>query len=83
MYKVLVILYVPAIEDKYEIYIPINKTISQVLFLINKLINNITNGVYPIKDNLTLYNRKTSKEYQLEEVIRNTDIKNGTELVLK
>ena len=83
MYKVLVILYVPAIEDKYEIYIPINKTISQVLFLINKLINNITNGVYPIKDNLTLYNRKTSKEYQLDDVVRNTDIKNGTELVLK
>lgn len=82
MYKVLIKLYVPEIEETYEIYIPINKTISQVLLLINRLINNITNGIYPIKESISIYNRKTSKLYQPEEIIRNTDIENGTELVL-
>lgn len=82
-YKVLVNLYVPEIEKNYEIYLPINKTISQVSLLINKLINTMTGGVYPIKNNLTIYNRKTSKLYKKEEVIRNTDIRNGTELVIE
>ena len=37
-YKVLIRLYVPEIEQNYEVYIPINKTISQVLILLNKLV---------------------------------------------
>ena len=81
-YKVLIKLYVPEIEKNYEMYIPINKTVSQVNTLINRLINNITNGVYPIKNKVYLYNRKTSELYSDSIAIRNTDIRNGTELVL-
>ena len=81
-YKVLIKLYVPEIEKNYEMYIPINKTVSQVNTLINRLIKNITNGVYPIKNKVYLYNRKTSELYSDSIAIRNTDIRNGTELVL-
>lgn len=82
-YKVLIRLYVPEIEQNYEVYIPINKTISQVLVLLNKLVNNVSGETYPIKNDLKLYNRRTFEQYQLDSVIRNTNIKNGTELVLK
>ena len=41
-YKVLIRLYIPEIEQNYEIYIPINKTISQVLVMLNKLVTNIS-----------------------------------------
>ena len=82
-YKVLIRIYVPEIEENYEIYIPINKTVYQTITTLNKIINNISGGIYPIKDNLTLYNRRTYQEYKLEEIIINTDIKNGTELVLQ
>ncbi len=81
-YKVLIKLYVPEIEKKYDIYIPINKTVSQVLVLINRLINNATGGIYPLKNNIYLANRKTFNIYTNDAVIRNTDIRNGTELVL-
>lgn len=81
-YKVLIKLYVPEIERTYELYVPINKTVSQVLILINRLINNITGGVYPIKDNIYLLNRRTFEKYQNKDIIRNTNIDNGTELVL-
>ena len=81
-YKVLIKLYVPEIEQSYEVYIPINKTISQVLILLNKLVCNVSGESYPIKKNLKMYNRRTFEEYKLESIIRNTDIKNGTELVI-
>ncbi len=82
-YKVLIKLYVPEIEQSFEMYIPINKTVSQVVILLNKLINNITNGVYPIKKNIYLYNRRIIETYDMSAVIRNTDIRNGTELVIR
>ena len=40
-YKVLVNIFVPETEQVFEMYIPINKTVSQVLILAIKLINNI------------------------------------------
>ena len=82
-YKVLIRLYVPEIEQNYEVYIPINKSLSQVLVLLNKLVNNVSGETYAIKNNLKLYNRRTFEQYQLDSVIRNTNIRNGTELVMK
>lgn len=82
-YKVLIRLYVPEIEQNYEVYIPINKTISQILVLLNKLVNNVSGETYPIKNDLKLYNRRTFEQYPLDSVIRNTNIRNGTELVMK
>lgn len=82
-YKVLIRLYVPEIEQSYEVYIPINKTVSQVLMQLNKLVNNASGEAYPVKTNLKLYNRRTFEQYQLDTVIRNTNIRNGTELVMK
>jgi len=82
-YKILIRLYVPEIEQDYEIYIPINKTVSQVSVLLNNLINNISGNVYPTKKKIKIYNRRTLEEYNPKEVIRNTNIKNGTELVIK
>lgn len=82
-YKVLIRLYVPEIEENYEIFIPINKTIGQLTTLLNKLINNISGNIYPIKETIKLYNRRTFEEYDINTIVRNTDIKNGTELVIK
>lgn len=82
-YKVLIRLYIPEIEENYEIFIPINKTIGQLTRLLNKLINNISGNIYPIKENIKIYNRRTFEEYDVNKIVRNTDIKNGTELVIK
>lgn len=81
-YKVLVKLYVPEIESSFEMYIPVNKSVSQVLILMNKVVNDVTIGSYPIKQNLELLNRRSNVKYTNEQVIRDTDIKNGTELIM-
>ena len=81
-YMVLVKLYVPEIESSFEMYIPVNKTVSQVLVLMNKVVNDVTIGSYPRKQNLELLNRRNNIKYSNEQVIRDTDIKNGTELIM-
>ena len=80
-YKVLIKLYVPEIEESYEMYIPINKYIGEISELLCKLVNDLSK-VYPIKKNACLCTRYSGIIYDKNNTIRQTDIRNGTELVL-
>lgn len=80
-FKILVKLIVPEIQEEYELYIPINKTIGYC----NKLfVNMITEryNVFPEGTKTNLYNRRTGEYYKNSLLIRNTNVRNGTELVL-
>ena len=80
-YKVLVTILVPEVEKNFEVYLPVNKTIGEVLKLINKLINESTSGIFPMKNNLALCNSFTNEVYRFNKFVRDTDIRNGTQLV--
>ena len=81
-YKILINVYVPEIERNFEMYIPVNEYVEEVIKGLNIAINDIVYGVYPIKDNLQLVNRRTGEIYDYGFYVRNTSIKNGTQLVL-
>lgn len=81
-YKMLIKLFLPELEQNFEMYIPVNRTIGQVIELMNKVVNDITLDVYPIKEGLQLMNRRNNTFYEYNELIRNTNIRNGTELVM-
>lgn len=81
-FKVLVNVFVPEIEQNFEFYIPVNRTIDLVIKIINYAINEMMFGEFPIKDNLQFCNRRTGQVYANSYYVRNTDIKNGTQLVL-
>ena len=76
-YKVLVTILVPEIEKNYEVYLPVNRAIGDVC----KLINEDTNGVYPITNTIALCNKFTSELYPYEKLVRDTNIRNGSQLV--
>lgn len=80
-YKVLIKLYVPEIEEQYEMYIPINKTIGEICELLCKIVNDLSK-VYPVKKNACLCNRRSGIIYEKNHMIRQTDIRNGSELVI-
>ena len=61
-YKVLVTVFVPEIDQKFEFYIPVNRYVEQVITIIN--------------------HRRTGEIYNNGLYVRNTNIKNGTQLVL-
>lgn len=83
MNRVLVKLYVPLLEKQYDIWIPVNKSIFYIINsfitginLINK-INYNYNESYP-----RLYNKSTSDCYDMKKKVIDTDIRNGSELIL-
>ena len=79
--KVLVNLYVPFLEKKYEVFLPVNRKISEIIYLIGKSLPDITGNYYVYKNEERLYNRWNGKEYQMNELLKYTDIRNGTELI--
>lgn len=78
--KVLVKLIVPDIDITYDIFLPINKKVGEIILLITKSINEHENINLP--NNKILYNRNTGKDYDINVLIKNTDIRNGTNLIL-
>lgn len=80
--KVLVELSVPEIDEIYNLYLPVNRKIGNIIDLINKSLFELTNGAYKGKDNNFLYNKKTGEKYSVNSLLRETDIRNGTSLIL-
>lgn len=80
--EILVELIVPVIEEKYDVYIPINRRIGNIIILISKAIFDISSGLYQVDENSSLYNRETGQRYVIDDLVRLTDIRNGTSLIL-
>ena len=80
--KVLVNLSVPEVGKTYDLYLPVNRKIGNIILLLNKTINELTNGEYPIANNNGLFNADTKELYNVDVLLFNTNIRNGTRLIL-
>ena len=80
--KVLVCLSVPEIDRTYDVYLPINKKVGNVINLLNKAINELTDGEFPLSLSNKLYNSMTKELYQSDILLANTNIRNGSYLIL-
>ena len=82
MNKVLVKLYVPKIEEQYDILVPLNRRIYNVIKLLNKAIYELSGGYYKPNEKHILYDKLTAKPYDLNASVKETNIRNGKEIVL-
>ncbi len=80
--KVLIELIVPDIDEKFNLYIPINKRIGNIVVLLNKAVKELTNGLYDGNNKTILYNKVTNERYAVNSLVRETNIRNGTVLIL-
>ena len=80
--KVLVNINVPEIDKNFDVYLPINKKIGNIIILLNKLINELTDGEFTLSKDNRLYNLTTKELYTSDILLANTNIRNGTLLVL-
>lgn len=80
--KVLVKLIVPEIDKYFYIYLPINKKIGNIIFLLNQAISDLSEGELIESNSNKLYNVKTKECYTSDVLLVNTNIRNGTQLVL-
>lgn len=79
MNRVLINLYVPAIEKEYDVWIPLNKKVYNVIILI---IKGLRDENYIPQNMPLLYNKITGQCYKTDVNIQDTDIRNATELIL-
>lgn len=79
--KVNVELIVPSVGKRYNVFIPVNKTVGEVIVILNKTINEMTDG-FSMDNKLSILNVMDNVIYQYETEIINTGIKNGSVLAL-
>lgn len=79
--KILIQLYIPLIEEEYDIFIPINKRIGTIKQLIEKNMSEQANG-YIIREDTNLYSKETGKVYDVQLLVKDTDLKNGSRVIL-
>lgn len=80
--KVCVDLIVPGIEERYNVFIPVNKKTIEIIFLLNKAINDMTDGAYAMSEHLSLINADDGTVYNVDNTFLENNILNGTKLIL-
>ncbi len=70
----------PILSTSLDINIPINKTIDYVCKMLDKIIQENISSSFVGKETSILVNKKTGQVYDKNELIKNTDIANGSKL---
>lgn len=81
-YKILVKVYYPMIEEQLELYIPTTKTVKYILKLLQKAIQENVCETYQLNPNAILANKHTGIRYEHNKLIIDTDIRNGSKLII-
>ena len=80
--KVLIQLFVPEIDETFDLFIPVNELLWKIKKLVVKSVYDLTNGeIDPTKEYI-LINKITGEIYKDNVIIRDTNIRNATEIVL-
>ena len=79
--KINVDLIVPSIGERYNIFIPVNKTVGEVIVILNQTINELTK-YFPINNKLSIFDCIENKIYDINLEISKTNIKNGSIIAL-
>ena len=82
MNKILVEVYAPTINVFYDVYIPLESKIEEIKQLIATAICELTDNRYKKGKQIVLCNYITGKEYKNYLKIYETDIENGTQLMI-
>ncbi len=80
--KVFIKLLIPEIDKSYDVSLPVNKRIGNIINLLNATVSEMSNGELTLSKNSVLYNARTGEKYLPNTLLLNTNIRNGTILVL-
>lgn len=82
MNKILINLYVPNLNQHYDLFIPVNEFIWKINKLVVKSISDLSDGKLLMNQNYVIVNIETGKIYDNNDIVINTDIRNTTKLAL-
>ena len=76
--KVLVQLVVPILEESYDVFLPVNRKIGNIIGLVSE----ISGGYFVANETNSLYSGDTGDKYSMDVLLINTDIRNGSKIIL-
>jgi hypothetical protein len=80
--KVLIKVYAPEFDKIFDVYIPVNYLIWKINKMLAKCIGDLCDYDIDLKKEFLLINKHTNEIYQNNTNVRDTDIRNGTELII-
>ena len=82
MDKVLIDIFLPAINRSFEVYIPLDSKFYEITPLVSKMLSELSNGLFISGDDSILYETKTGNILNINMSARQLNIKNGDNLML-
>ena len=80
--KVLVNISIPEIDQEFDIYLPLNKKISTILVLLDKAISETHKRNFFLTKKSLLMDYEKGIKYDGDSLVKDTDIQNGSKLIL-
>jgi hypothetical protein len=82
MSKVLIELFLPAVDGKYDVFVPWGSRIHEVQRLLCRAIPEISGGLFLPTEETVLCDRLTGDPLPVDRTVEELNIKNGTKLML-
>lgn len=80
--KVLVKLDVFGLDETYDVFIPVNELVWKIKAMLAKCVSDLEYLQFNPNDDYLIINKKTGNVYNNNAIIIDTDIRNGSELLL-
>ena len=80
--KVLIKIIVPEIDETFDLFVPVNELVWKVKTMIIQCINSLSSGALDVNKTTVMINKNTGYVYPNNTTILQTDIRNGTEILL-
>jgi hypothetical protein len=80
--KVLVSVNVPTLEKKFDIYFPVNRKIYNVIGMIKTSLFQLSLGSFDLDQDYVLYNKENGEPYDMNILVRESNIRNGSNVIL-
>jgi hypothetical protein len=82
MNKVLVEIFLPAADRSFDVYIPLESQMSEVLLLVSALLSDLSDGKYKANGQAILCDAATGIIYNINMAVAELGIQNGSKLML-
>ena len=82
MNKVLVEVKVPTIGETYDVFIPLDLQLGQVTELVGRLVEKLSDGNFRYNKTTVMCSGDTGNVYDINVVVDELDIKNGSQFIL-
>lgn len=80
-FRVYIALDIPILDEKYELLVPIDRRIHELITVLKNNIKGLNEDYY--KDRMpNLFNKSSGELYDMNLILKDSDIKTGTRLIL-